>query len=157
MRGKIFITLCIKYSLHLIKFAKPHSFLTFAIISHVFRCSIPRQVPGIKPAEAPYIYLESMFLRSGLGLEVGVISSLDGNAVRSSKGLGVLVQFCQGFWEEGPVACGSLSGPGRWLLWKGSVCVSSSRGTPTIRSCLRRGRRPCVDWLRGLEPSGGFP
>lgn len=69
----------------------------------------------------PHIYLESMFLRSGLGLEVGVMSSLDGKAVRSSNGLGVLVQFCQGFWEEGPVACGSLSGAERWLLWKGSV------------------------------------
>lgn len=79
------------------------------------------QVLALSPVDSPYIYLESMFLRSGLGLEVGVISSLDGKAVRSSKGLGVLVQFCQGFWEEGPVACGSLSGTERWLLWKGSV------------------------------------
>ncbi|TNN38025.1 hypothetical protein EYF80_051811 [Liparis tanakae] len=92
----------------------------------------------------------------GLGLEVGVRSSLEGKAVRSSSGLGVLVQFCQGFWEGCP-DCGSMSGVERWLPWKGSVCVSSSRGTPTIRSCLMRGRRPCVDWLRGLEPSGGFP
>lgn len=107
-------------------------------------------------AGTPYIYLESMSLRSGLGLEVGVISSLDGKAVRSSRGLGVLVQFCQGFCVAGPEDDGSLSGVERWL-WKGSVCVSSSRGTPTIRSCLRRGRRPCVDWLRGLEPRGGFP
>ncbi len=108
-------------------------------------------------AGTPLSYLESRSLRSGLGLEVGVRSSLEGKAVRSSSGLGVLVQFCQGFWEGGPEDCGSLSGVERWLLWKGSVWVSSSRGTPTIRSCLRRGRRPCVDWLRGLEPSGGFP
>lgn len=102
------------------------------------------------------IHLGSMSLRSGLGLEVGVMSSLDGNAVRSSSGLGVLVQFCQGFWEP-PEDCGSLSGPERWLPWNGSVWVSSSSGTPTIRSCLSRGRRPCADWLRGLEPSGGLP
>lgn len=102
-------------------------------------------------------YLGSMSLRSGLGLDVGVMSSLDGNAVRSSNGLGVLVQFCQGFWVLGPEDDGSLSGVERWLLWKGRVWVSSSRGTPTIRSCLIRGRRPCVDWLRGLEPKGGFP
>lgn len=96
-------------------------------------------------AGAPFIYLESMSLRSGLGLEEGVMSSLEGKAVRSSSGLGVLVQFCQGFWLAGPEEGGSLSGVERWLLWKGSVWVSSSRGTPTIRSCLRRGRRPCVD------------
>lgn len=62
-----------------------------------------------------------MSLRSGLGLEEGVMSSLDGKAVRSSNGLGVLVQFCQGFWVVGPEDDGSLSGVERWLLWKGSV------------------------------------
>lgn len=107
---------------------------------------------------APLTYLDSISLRSGLGLEVGVRSNLEGKAVLSSNGLGVRVQFCQGFWEGwGPGAGVSLSGVDRWLLWKGSVWVSNSRGTPTIRSCLRSGRRPWVDWLRGLEPSGGFP
>lgn len=105
----------------------------------------------------PVRYLGSKSLRSGLGLEEGVRSSLEGKAVLSSSGLGVLVQFCQGFCGGCPEDCKSLSWLDRWLPWKGSVWVSSSKGTPTIRSCLRRGRRPCVDWLRGLEPSGGFP
>lgn len=48
IRAKVFITYCIKYLVHLITFAKPHSFLTFEIIDRVFRCSITCQVPGFK-------------------------------------------------------------------------------------------------------------
>lgn len=73
---------------------------------------------------------------SGNGLVVGVVSNLEGKAVLSSKGLGVLVQFCQGL--EGGT---SVSGV--------CLCVdcSSSRGTPTILSCLIKGLRP---WEAGF-------
>lgn len=108
---------------------------TFVRLLLAFESWYSHAIPGVKVLDNSGDSLIWSF-RSGKGLVVGVFSSLEGKAVLSSKGLGVLVQFCQGLGGGTSDSCVFLS-----------VGCSSSRGMPTILSCLINGLRPCADVL----------